>query len=104
MPKELKFEIVTIHPGFVMGPPLRKEGSTSIDFVKMFMTGMMPAISGDYLGSVDVREVAEAHLLAVKKPEAANNRYLLVQGTPCFHDYARPVIDKYSKLGWPCTK
>ena len=55
MPKELKFEIVTIHPGFVMGPPLRKEGSTSIDFVKMFMTGMMPAISGDYLGSVDVR-------------------------------------------------
>ena len=30
------------------------------------------------MGFVDVRDVAKAHLLAVKVPEAANRRFLLV--------------------------
>ena len=64
----------------------------------------MPAISGEHLGVVDVRDVADAHLLAIKKPIAANKRFALIHSTPSLHDYARPVVEKYSKLGWPCTQ
>ena len=63
----------------------------------------MPAIPGEHRCVVDVRDVADAHLLAVKKPLAANKRFAIVQSSPSFHDYARPIVEKYSKLGWPCT-
>ena len=96
-------EIATINPGFVMGPPLRKESATSTDFVKMIMLGMMPAISSNHLCSVDVRDVAQAHLLAIKNPKAANRRFILAQGCPKYHDYGRPIIEKYTPMGWPCT-
>ena len=87
-----------------MGPPLRKELSTSIEWCKDVLEGTKQSISGDSLGSVDVREVAQAHLLGMKNKEAANKRFILCQGVPCYHDYAKPVIDKYTPLGWPCTQ
>jgi len=37
LPEDQKFEIVTICPGFVMGPPLRKEAFTSGNW----MVGLM---------------------------------------------------------------
>jgi len=33
------------------------------------------------VGLVDVREVAEAHLQAILKPEAANKRFILVNNS-----------------------
>ena len=62
LPAAEKFEIVTICPGFVMGPPLKKESSISIDFTKNLMEGKKTEISSDHMMFVDVRNVAEAHL------------------------------------------
>ena len=42
------------------------------------MTGSMAVIKADGCAAVDVREVALAHLNAVKLSEAANKRFLLV--------------------------
>ena len=39
LPEGERFELVTICPGFIMGPPLRKEGFTSGGFLKMMMEG-----------------------------------------------------------------
>ena len=41
------------------------------------MTGSMAAIKADGCASVDVREVALAHLQGVKLDQAANKRFLL---------------------------
>ena len=50
---------------------------------------------------VDVRDVAMAHLLGIKKPEAANKRYILCADSLTFYEMFEPVITKYKQLGWP---
>ena len=104
LPEDQKFEIVTINPGFVMGPPLRKESFTSGGFTKRLMEGGMAEISADHFAAVDVRDVAQAHLLGIKNPKAANKRFLLVNANFTYQEYAAPIIAKYRPLGWPITE
>ena len=82
LPEAERFEIATICPGFVMGPPLRKELSTSLGFVKKMMEGKMDPVSSEHCCGVDVRDVAFAHLQAIKVAEAANKRFILVHSSP----------------------
>lgn len=92
MPANKRFEIVTINPGFVMGPPLSKQSGTSISYMTNLLTGkntMMP--NNMHFPFVDVRDVAKAHLLGIKKPEAANRRFILSADTPTFWDMFLPV-------------
>ena len=79
-------------PGFVVGPPLRKEHFASGGFIKRLMTGKMQQISADGCMVVDVRDVGYAHLAAIKVPVAANKRFLLVHSSKKFVEYARPII------------
>jgi len=72
--------LTTICPNFVMGPPLSTRlDATSINMVLMFMKG---AFAKDGLpnfayGIVDVRTVAEAHVLALENEKAENERFLV---------------------------
>jgi nucleoside-diphosphate-sugar epimerase len=72
LPESERFELVTILPGFVLGPALRLEPSSSTDFCKNALEGKMTVIPHMNLPIVDVRECAEAHLQAIKTPGAAN--------------------------------
>ena len=104
LPEGEKFELATICPSFIMGPPLKKnETGTSVGFMKANMLGQNPELRSDTMQSVDVRDVARAHVLAIVKPEAAGQRYILSQGEPTYSDYIRPVAAKYKPLGWPVT-
>ena len=87
-----------------MGPPLRKVPFMSDGFMKRLMHGTMASVSGEHCSVVDVRDVAFAHLQAVKVPEAANRRFILVHSSPSMQEYAEPVIRKYAPLGWPITR
>ena len=104
LPEAERFEIVTICPGFIMGPPLKKESSTSIDWMKNLLDGTTKEISSGTSTIVDVRDVAQAHLLAIKNAKAANRRFLLVHSNPSYLEYAAPVEAKYRPLGWPITE
>ena len=44
LPEGKSFELVTILPGKICGPSIRKETAVSINFVRDFLTGEMPAI------------------------------------------------------------
>lgn len=88
LPEDQKFEIVTICPGFVMGPPLRKEFFTSGSWMKKLLEGEMEKVSSEHMCGVDVRDVGFAHLQAIKVPEAANKRFILVHSSPTFIEYA----------------
>jgi len=77
LPEAERFELVVINPGFVVGPSLRLEPSTSIDFCKYALEGKMPAIPHNIFPTVDVRDVAVAHLRAIKLTEAAGHRFVL---------------------------
>ena len=51
-----------------MGPSFIGAGFTSGEIVSKFMEGEYPGVPKVMISLVDVREVAEAHLQAIKKP------------------------------------
>ena len=104
LPDGEKFELATVCPSFVMGPPLKKgETGTSVGFMKGAIMGQLPAVSSEHMQSVDVRDVAKCHVLAMEAPGAAGERYICCQGTPSYQEYVKPVADKFKPLGWPVS-
>ena len=95
-----KTELVTICPGFTVGPPIYNDNFVSSGWLKRLMEGRMESISHGGYAVSDVRDVALAHYNAIKVEEAANKRFILVANTPSFHDIARPIVDKYKNDGW----
>jgi len=91
-----KMEIVTINPGFVLGPNLNKCQFASGDVVKQIMSGDLP-FPHMSMGCVDVRDVAQAHLQAILVPEAVNQRFILVGEVPWFLDLATALRAKWGK-------
>ncbi|KFY54211.1 hypothetical protein V496_07314 [Pseudogymnoascus sp. VKM F-4515 (FW-2607)] len=77
-----KMELVTVAPVMVSGPTLGKEISPSLQVVKKLMDGSMPGCPNLNYTFVDVRDVASLHLLAMTKPEAANQRFLAASSDP----------------------
>jgi len=97
LPEEERFEIVTINPGFVVGPNLNKAQFSSGDIVKSMMMGEMPGAPKISMCMVDVRDVAEAHLQAILRPEAANKRFMLVADSIWFKDIGLCLHEKYGQ-------
>jgi uncharacterized protein YbjT (DUF2867 family) len=69
---------VTINPGLILGPSFIGAGFTSGDVIAKLMNRSYPGLPKIQLPIVDVRECAQAHYEAVKRPDAANKRYILV--------------------------
>lgn len=103
LPEAEKFELVTILPGFILGPALRVESSISIDFCLNLVTGKLPAIPYRSMPIVDVRDCAQMHLKAIQVPEAANHRFLSTNESVWMKDLAAPVIERFVPQGWPVT-
>lgn len=73
-----RWDMVTIHPGLVLGPALTSASdSASLSTMKQFVDGTMlagaPAMT---MGIVDVRDVADAHMRAGYNA-AAHDRYIV---------------------------
>jgi nucleoside-diphosphate-sugar epimerase len=64
-----------INPSAILGPTLSAHHSSSLELVERLLGGMpgMPRLS---FSVVDVRDVAELHLLAMSSPQAARERFL----------------------------
>src|SRR5262249_23163169 len=70
-------DLVTINPGLVLGPLLHAERTTSLEAIRLLMTGALPAVPRLSFALVDVRDVARAHCLAMETPHAAGKRYIV---------------------------
>src|SRR5436190_8649496 len=66
--------VVIVNPSFVLGPDDPK--GTSMELVRRFLLGRIPAYVDGGLNIVDVRDVAQGHLLADEKGESGE-RYIL---------------------------
>ena len=71
--KEL--ELVVINPGLILGPLLTAESPTSAEAVRKFMAKEFPGVPRLGYATVDVRDVAAAHIAAMTSPEAAGERF-----------------------------
>lgn len=81
-------ELVSINPSFVLGPTLWMERSPSLDLVQVLLDGRVPGVADLHFGIVDVRDVAEAHYLAMLRPEACGQRFLCNCAVLSYYDIA----------------
>ncbi len=72
-----RLELVAINPGVVLGPVLDADFSISGEVIRKLMTRELPGCPDLGWGLVDVRDVADVHILALHHPEAAGKRFIL---------------------------
>ncbi|HSM94589.1 MAG TPA: aldehyde reductase [Rhizomicrobium sp.] len=73
-------ELAVVNPVGIFGPALAADTSTSILIVQRLMNGEVPGMPNLDFGLVDVRDVADLHLLAMTSPAAKGERFLAVAG------------------------
>jgi len=69
-------ELVVINPVGIFGPVLGKNFSSSIGMIVQLLSGKMPGTPQVSFGIVDVRDVADIHIKAMKNPAASGQRFL----------------------------
>lgn len=76
-----KWRLVTILPGFILGPPATHVKSEVVEFAAMLLQGKIWPFVPDYQFSyVDLSDVAASHIL-VALDERAHGRYMLAYGS-----------------------
>ena len=97
LPEAERFELVTINPVLIMGPSLVDGDFSSGQIIKKLMDAVYPGMPKITMPVVDVRDCAQAHLQALKVPEARNSRFILSAETLWFKDYAQALKEKYPR-------
>ncbi|MGN6091924.1 MAG: hypothetical protein ACTHOL_06195 [Luteibacter jiangsuensis] len=71
-------ELSVVNPVGIFGPVLGPDISASVAFVKQLLEGT--PLPGLYFGMVDVRDLADLHVLAMTAEAAKGQRFLAVSG------------------------
>lgn len=71
-------ELAVVNPVIILGPALGPDTSTSISLLTRLLKGGAPALPKLSFGIVDVRDVADLHVLAMTNPAANGQRFLAV--------------------------
>lgn len=69
-------ELVTIHPGLVLGPVLGQDFSASIEAIRKLLDGSVPGLPRFGFPLVDVRDIADLHLRAMTAPGIGGERFI----------------------------
>jgi len=86
-------DLVTIHPGFVLGPSLApRKDSTSIDFILQMLNGQFKVGAPKlFFGFVDVRDISEMHIRAAVMERGNGERYIGVSESGHMLDLAKKI-------------
>jgi nucleoside-diphosphate-sugar epimerase len=76
-----KNQLAVVNPGLVLGPAPDTDAATSLDLVKMLLTGAYPAMPPISFPCVDVRDVAAVHVAAMTNADAGGRRLIAVSET-----------------------
>ncbi len=82
-------ELAVVNPGFVLGPALDRDLSTSHNVIRMIGRGSYPMMPRIAFPIVDVRDVAVAHVQAMVHPAAAGHRWICADATMSLPEIAR---------------
>ncbi|GMI65959.1 hypothetical protein like AT5G19440 [Hibiscus trionum] len=97
--KENDMDIVTINPGLVIGPLLQPTLNTSVELISKLINGPETFPNASY-NLIDVRDVANAHVLAFENPSACG-RYLLVERVVHCSEIVETLRKLYPQLSLP---
>ena len=87
------FELAVINPALVIGPSLSGDIGESNKAIALVVTGKMPVGIPLQFGYVDVRDVAEAHILAMQNPKSNGKRFALVEKDLWYKEVAKVLRD-----------
>ena len=94
-----QMQLTTINPVLVVGPPLDAHFGTSVSIIERLLKASDPMIPHFGFATVDVRDVALAHVLALTTPGTASKRYIAADQFLWFTDIA-----KILKTNFPSRK
>ena len=97
-------ELVTICPGAVIGPVLSRDFSASLDIVKKLIDRSLPGLPHFGWPLVDVRDIADLHIRAMRAPEAAGQRYIGAGPFYWIEDVARVLRDRVPEISGKVPK
>jgi dihydroflavonol-4-reductase len=100
LPDERRFELVTINPGFVLGPLLAREVGLSVEGLRKMLDREVPGSPRIGMAIVDVRDTATLHRLAMERPEAAGNRYLCAGEHMWMQEVAQVLAEEFNPRGY----
>jgi nucleoside-diphosphate-sugar epimerase len=100
LPPERALELVTVNPGFVLGPVLDDDYGTSGELVKKLLRREMPGCANVGWAMVDVRDVARMHLLALTTKAAAGQRFICAGKHAWMIDVARILDHHFGPRGY----
>ena len=92
-----QWDLVTVNPSLVMGPPLNPRVTTSESFNILMQLGDGTMKMGSPkmgIGLVDLRDVAEAHFKAGFTPEA-HGRYITSAHNTNFYEMGKALLPKF---------
>ncbi len=94
-----------INPVGIFGPVLGADVGSSVQIVARMLSGKVPAAPNVRFGVVDVRDVADLHLLAMVDPKANGERFIAVAGEPMsMLDVARVLRTRLGAAGAAAPK
>jgi len=91
-------ELVTICPGAVLGPVLGSDFSASLDIVRKLIDGSLPGLPHFGWPLVDVRDIADLHVRALRAPGAAGQRFIGAGPFYWMEDIARVLRDRVPEV------
>ena len=68
--------LATVNPALVLGPVISGDFSDSVQIIQRLLSGKVPGLPRLGFNIVDVRDVADLHILAMTTPEAAGERFI----------------------------
>ena len=84
-------QLTTILPGLVIGPVLEKDYGVSATLVKRLLDGSTPAMPKLGIPMVDVRSVAELHILALEEQDSIGHRIFATDQFTYLHEVAETL-------------
>jgi dihydroflavonol-4-reductase len=84
----VSYKLTVINPVGVLGPSLSDDVGISNSMVLRMLNGSMPALAKIHIGIVDVRDVAKAHILAMKNTESDGERFIVSEKEMWMSDIA----------------
>lgn len=92
-----RLELAVINPSMTLGPVRQAGGrlSTSLEPVRRLLAREVPGVPRLGMNTVDVRDLAVAHRLAMEAPAAAGNRYICAGPHLWMSDMAAILAEKY---------
>ncbi|XP_033107472.1 putative uncharacterized oxidoreductase YGL039W isoform X2 [Anneissia japonica] len=97
------FELVSINPGFVLGPYFTNSPGCSVAVIADVLMNKNSRVPHIALPVCDVRDVAKAHVNALSCPEAAHNRHIIVSDFVFCDKIGKILASEFKSQGYNPT-